>query len=357
MVQPFDTSRMELTGDAVPIAEGLNAGSSWFSASTTGVLAYQTGGTTRTANTQLTSFDRGGKNLGTAGEPGEYNTLALSPDGTQVAFDRTEPRAVGSGRPRGNYDIWVYEFARGTSTRLTSDPTIDGGPVWSPDGSRIVFFSGRDGSQYNLYQKASSGAGSEDALFKSSEAKFTQDWSQDGRFLMYSAQGQGSSAFHLWVLPLEGERKPTPYLKSEFTESQGRFSPDGHFVAYSSNSSGKREIYVQPFPNPQGGKWIVSKGGGGQPRWRRDGKELFYISADSKMMAVEVSTAPVFKAGVPKVLFPAPIFGGGNTNNVTRYDVTADGKKFLINSVLPEASAPALSPITVVLNWTALLKK
>jgi Tol biopolymer transport system component len=159
------------------------------------------------------------------------------------------------------------------------------------------------------------------------------------------------------VLPLDGERKPTQYLKTEFTESQARFSPDGHFVAYSSNLSGRREIYVQPFPNPQGGRWVVSNGGGSQPRWRRDGKELFYISPDSKMMAVDVNTTPVFKAGAPKVLFPAPIFGGGNAINVTRYDVTADGQKFLIISVPAGASAPAITPITVVLNWTAGLKK
>jgi Tol biopolymer transport system component len=172
---------------------------------------------------------------------------------------------------------------------------------------------------------------------------------------MYS-QADGPN-IHLWVLALEGERKPTPYLKTEFTESQGRFSPDGHYVAYSSNASGKREIYVQPFPNPQGGKWKVSMGGGGQPRWRRDGKELFYISADSKMMAVEVSTAPVFKALVRKVLFAAPILDGGNTNNVTRYDVTADGNKFLIDSVPTDTSGRAVTPITVVLNWSAALKK
>jgi Tol biopolymer transport system component len=360
MAQPFDAGLRELTGEAIPIAEGLGTstgaphiGPPQFSASMTGVLAYRHAGALG-LNTQLTWFDRQGKNLGTIGEPGEYSSVALSPDGTRVAVAHTDPQAASARAASGNSEIWVYEVGGGTSTQLTFDHTQTWFPVWSRDSSRIIFSSGRDGA-FNPYQKASSGAGSEDAVFKSSEYKFVQDWSPDERFLMYS-QADGPN-IHLWMLPLEGERKPTPYLKTEVTESQGRFSPDGHYVAYSSNGSGKREIYVQPFPNPQGGKWKVSTGGGGQPRWRRDGKELFYISADSKMMAVEVSTAPVFKAGARKVLFATPILDGGNTNNVTRYDVTADGNKFLIDSVLPETSGRAVTPITVVLNWNAALKK
>jgi Tol biopolymer transport system component len=169
---------------------------------------------------------------------------------------------------------------------------------------------------------------------------------------MYSVADGGK--LQLWVLALEGGPKATPYLKTEVADSQARFSPNGHYVAYSSNASGKREVYVQTFPNPQGGKWKVSLGGGGQPRWRGDGKELFYISADSKMMAVEISTAPVFKADVRKILFAAPI---RDTANTTGYDVTADGNKFLIDSVPTETSVPAVIPITVVLNWDAALKK
>ena len=153
------------------------------------------------------------------------------------------------------------------------------------------------------------------------------------------------------------DRGQKPYLQTEFNESQGRFSPDGKFIAYRSDASGRDEIYVQPFPNASGGKWTISTGGGVAPRWRRDGKELFYISADSKMMAVAVSIDPGFKAGVPKPLFQAPIWGGGQTNNVTRYDVTADGKKFLMISAPPEADAQAAPPIVLVMNWTALLKK
>jgi dipeptidyl aminopeptidase/acylaminoacyl peptidase len=343
MAQAFDARRLELDGEAVPIAEGLpDIGLPMFSVSATGVLAYRTGGAGGLPTTQLTWFDRAGKILGTVGEPGQYNTVALSPDGTRVAVSRNDPRTAGGGfgAQRGNTDIWLHEFSRGTSARLPSDPGMDWMAVWSPDGSRIIFASARDGPM-NLYQKVSSGAGNEEALLKSNEVKLSYDWSQDGRFLLY---GVGLQKYGLWVLPLTGDdHKPTPYLQTESNASQARFSPDSRWIAYMSDESGKKEVYVRPFPAASGGKWMVSKGGGTQPRWRRDGKELFYISADSKLMAVEVATASgTFQAGIPKVLFGAPIWGGGAALNVTRYDVTADGKKFLINSLPMETtSAPA----------------
>lgn len=282
--------------------------------------------------------------------------MALSPDGARVAFSRNDAQAAGkggAGAGGGNTDIWLYEFSRGASTRLTFDPGLDWFAVWSPDGSRIIFSSGRDGNS-NLYQKVSSGAGNEDALLKSDETKYADDWSPDGRFLVYGLGRQAG----LKVLPLTGDdRKPRPYLETE-SASQARFSPDGRYVAYTSDQSGKNEVYVRPFPTASGGKWMVSKGGGNQPHWRRDGKELFYISADSKMMAVEVAGASgAFQSGIPKVLFAAPIFGGGTATNTTRYDVTADGKKFLINSVPAETTPGTSPPITVVLNWQAGLKK
>jgi Tol biopolymer transport system component len=263
MAQPFDAGLRELTGEAVPIAEGFNTasfgGAPAYSASMTGVLAYRHARAFE-GNRQLTWFDREGKNLGTLGEPGEYSSVALSPDGTRVAVSRTDPQAASARATERDSDIWVYELAGGTATQLTFDHAQTWFPVWSRDSRRIIFSSKRDGAD-NLYQKASSGAGSEDPLFKSSEYKYVQDWSPDERFLMYSVSDGGK--LQLWVLALEGGPKATPYLKSEVTESQGRFSPDGHSVAYSSNASGKREVYVQTFPNPQGGKWKVSLGG----RW------------------------------------------------------------------------------------------
>ena len=302
------------------------------------------------------------KALGTAGEPGGYNTVALSPDGSRVAVSRSDTRTTLGWR--GSYDIWVYEFARGIPTRLTSDSASNRIATWSPDGRSVIFSSDRDGSVANLYQKVATGAGNEVLLLKSNDDKSALDCSRDGRFLLFSVgtgPNVGTAPQDLWVLPLTsgkpGDHQPEPYLKTRFNESQGRFSPDSRFIAYTSDVSGRNEIYVQPFPTASGDKVTVSRGGGVGPRWRSDGKELFYISDDSKMMAVEVSTNPVFKAGVPKALFQAPVWGGGISRIPTRYDMTADGKEFLINSLPAEAGAPATSPITVVLNWRELLKK
>jgi Tol biopolymer transport system component len=353
MAQAFNASRQELSGEAVRIAENLSDTSTLrFSVSTTGVLAYRNGGFGFTnPTTSLTWFDRTGKTLGTVGEAGPYNTLALSPDGTRVAFSRIGTQA---GEMSGRYDLWVHEFARNTSTQITFGPALNWMAVWSADGSHIAFASDRDGpvNLFNLYQKDSSGAGKDELLFKSNEGKFPYDWSQDGRFLLYvNTTGLRGN---LWILPLTGDdRKPVRYLQTDTNESHARFSPDGRFVAYTSNTSGVNDVYVQPFPKASIGKWKI--GSGSQPHWRRDGKELFYISNDSKLMAVDVMTTPAFKAGTPKVLFAAPIWSGARF--VTRYDVTADGKKFLINTLTAEPGLTASAPITVVLNWTAGVKK
>jgi Tol biopolymer transport system component/predicted Ser/Thr protein kinase len=349
MAQPFDSRRQELSGEAVPIAENLSDTlAQRFSVSTTGVLTYQTGGTGMT--TRLTWFDRTGKPLGTVGEPGPYNTVALSPDGTRVAYSRVGAQPGYTSLP--NHDLWVHEFARNTSTKLTFEPSVTWMAVWSADGSRIIFASDRDGAS-NLYQKASSGAGKEELVLKSELPTYPYDWSTDGRFLLYVAVGTGLRG-SLWYLPLTGDdRKPVRYLQGDANESHARFSPDGRFVAYTSNVAGVSDVYVQPFPEASRGKWKI--GGGSQPRWRRDGRELFYISGDSKVMAVDVTTTPAFKAGTPKALFAAVIWAGARF--VDRYDVTADGKRFLINTLPAETDPTASAPITVVMNWEAGLKK
>lgn len=344
MTQPFDNRRLELAGEPAPVAERVgmtNQVQGRFGVSASGLLAYRTGAAG--GGNSFIWYDRQGKSLGAAAEPATYGSVALSPDGTRMAVSRNQGN---------NSDIWLVESARAASTRFTFDPARDFAPVWSPDGTRIVFRSERSGVG-DLYQKPASGAGSDEVLLKSPEPKIPDDWSPDGRFLLYSASDPKTQE-DLWVLPLQGDRQPVPYLKTDFDEVQGQFSPDGRFVAYRSNESGRSEIYVQPFPltSGGGGKWMVSRGGGTQPRWRRDGKELFYIVKDQAVMAVDVSTSPAFKAGIPQALFERTVLPADRD---FRWDVSADGKRFLLNTVEAETSTSS-SPITVVLNWQAGLK-
>ncbi len=349
MALPLDPHRLQIAGEPVPVAEQVTS----FSASPTGVLVYWNGTSTvngpSRGNIQgrLTWFDRTGKPLGVIGDEGLLRTLAISPDGKEVAFERADPQNFT------NRNIWLYDFARGVTTRFTFNSGWDANPVWSPDGTHIAFASLR-GSTFDLYQKTSNLAGEDELLFKSDTQKLTSSWSPDGRFLLfYNAVG----TTHVWVLPLASsaaDRKPFP-LEQTFEQAIGRFSPDGRWIAYQSNESGKDEIYVRPFDagssaaggTPITGKWMVSKDGGGTPLWRRDGKELFYISPGGMAMAVDVNTKGVFQAGIPKPLFKV-------TSGLFYWDVSADGKRFL----MPAPSAPnARAPFTVVLNWQAGLKK
>ncbi len=347
MAQPFDTRRLMLTGAAVTVTEQVGNQGSYgsFSASDSGTLAYRSG---IGASSRLTWFDRQGQVLGTASDPLPNWELALSPDAQRVATRRTDAT---------NDDIWLFQFARGARTRFTFDPAQDVAPVWSPDGRQIIFASTRSGAE-DLYRKSASG-GAEEELYKSGDRKFPQDWSRDGRFLLYAAIG---SDLDLWVLPLEGERKPVPFLRTPFRETQGRFSPDGHWIAYASTESGKTEVYVRLFPMSSGGgeQWMVSTAGGSQPHWRRDGKELFYLSPDNMVMSADVSantgkSVPSFQSGAPKALFSVPVSTGSGLIAISsnRWDVTADGQRFLVNASLTDMN-PA--PIAVVLNWAAALK-
>jgi Tol biopolymer transport system component len=354
MAVSFDARRLEIVGEPFPIAEGVAS----FSTAPTGVLVYRTGissaaGPSRgNISGQLTWLDREGKVLGTVGDPGLYRTLAISPDGKRVAFERADPQNFS------NRNIWLYEFARGVTTRFTFDSGWDGNPVWSPEGSRIVFGGERTGI-FDLYQKTSNLAGEDELVFQSGVHKLPSSWSPDGRFLLfYNAVG----STHVWVLPLDGtaaNRKAFALEESNFNQAVGRFSPDGRWIAYQSNESGKDEIYVRPFDaasavgssstagTPITGKWMVSKDGGEVPLWRRDGKELFYLSPTGMAMAVDVNTSGIFQAGIPKPLFRVP-------SGLLYWDVTSDGKRFL----MPVPAAPnAAAPLTVVLNWQAGLKR
>ncbi len=344
MAQPFDAAGMQLTGRAIQLADRVstNLYDGLFSVSDTGMLTYAlTGGSKR----QLAWYDRQGKNLGKVGEPSARDELALSPDGTKVAEGRVDEK--------GTWGVWMLDLARGVNTRLSFEAG-GGNGVWSPDGKEIIYAPG-GGQSADLYRKPANGAGQQELLLHSDANKTPLDWSRDGRYLLFSQRGQ-KTGNDLWVLPLEGEHRPTPYLATPFNEGQAQLSPDGRWVAYTSNESGTREVYVQPFPVPSGGKWPVSSGGGSQARWRRDGKELFYFTPDEMLMAVAVTVnGGVFQPGVPKPLFRAAVLGGtgGGPTIAWRWDVSPDGQRFLMNTALDEEAG---SPITAVLNWQNSLK-
>ena len=340
MAQAFDAQRLELTGDAFPIAEQIQTQGApqvaVFSASENGVLAYQTG--TAAAGARLTWYDRSGKQTGVLGDAANYTDLELSPDAKRASVSM----AVGAAR-----DIWLYDVVRGLKTRFTFDPATELESIWSPDGSRVVFNSNRKG-HHDLYQNASDGSGTEEALLEDNLDKYPVSWSPDGRSILYRSTG-GPTNIDLFVLPLSGDRKPVPFLKTQFNEVFGRFSPDGRWIAYSSNESGRTEIYVAPFPGP-GGKRQISTVGGILPRWRRDGTEIFYLTPDNKLMAAAVNgKGSSFEVGVVKPLFETRATGGRYS-----YDVSADGQRFLINTLPGQATS---SPVTVVLNWTAGLNR
>jgi len=344
MAQSFDANQLMLAGEPFPLAEqvGFNAviGNAAFSVSENGTFTYMTGSI---GGGQPAVYSRDGKRLSSVGPPGEYFNVYLSPDEKRIAAAVSDPQT-------GARDISLLDIASGTPTRFTFSLSEDFLPVWSPDGTRIVFSSDREGPG-NLYQKSASGAGNEELLFKSNERKWPGDWSRDGRFLICTNRSP-TTKDDLWVLPMTGDQKPFLYLQSSVNEDHPRFSPDSHFVAYTSDEHGKWEVYVQTFP-ASGGKWIISANGGAQPRWRRDGKELFFIAPDRKMMAADVKLeGSVFEAGVPKVLFQTNVVSYPNPRNV--YDVSADGQRFIIITPPEETSS---TPITVVANWTAALKR
>jgi len=345
MAQPFDGDRMKLLGDPVRVAAQVGSfiDYGFFSASNNGVLAYRS---SAGQNYQLTWFDRQGKIVGTVAEPGAYNSMALSPNEKFLAVSRTNPESTA------NWDVWLLDLVRYTSTRFTYDQVRATFPVWSADGKSIVFGSMRSG-KVHLYLKSASVPGDEQLWLKSTDADvYATNWSRDGRFLLYTGENQDTRS-DLWLLPLQSDRRPSPLLRTKFNESSGQFSPDGHWIAYTSDESGRDEIYVAEFSSASvegawelGNKSLISKGGGSSPKWRGDGRELFYVAADGSLMSVEVKTKKVFEAGAPKRLFqlPAGFLAG---------DISANGNRFLIG--VPAAPGDT-TPFTVVLNWPTALE-
>ena len=337
MARPFDADALAFTGDAFPVAESVQFDTGFsravFSASENGVLAYQSGVALR--DSQLKWFDRNGSELAAVAQPGNHSIPALSPDGKRAAVTMVDADS-------GNWDLWLYELERGIRTRFTFNTAVDALPVWSPDGSRIVFASNRNGI-FDLFQKTASGAGTVDPLYESEREAFPYGWSPDGRYLMLEENREGTKNDILY-LDMQGEAEPRLYLSTEFDELHGRFSPDGRWVAFMSEESGKKEIYVAAFPEPAG-KWQVSIAGGDEPHWAPDGTELFYLSSNNDLMAAEVSgEGDSFGVGRVQVLFrtDSPNEYGWN------FSVGTDGQRFLVNTLL---ESNTLSPIVVVSDW------
>jgi len=343
--QCFDTARLELNGNPVSVAERIALatmaqGSVGVSASQAGPLVYRTA--SAGGHRQMTWYDRSGKDVGKAGDPVAAIDVSISPDGRSAVLGQFINQ---------NIDVWLLELGRGVLSRFTFDSAVDTWPVWSPDSRRIAYESNRMGS-YDIYEKPTIGPGSDELLVGSDAGrdKNPTDWSRDGHFLLYT-NIDPKTGEDIWAVPLEKDRTPRPLVQTKFDENLGQFSPDGKWIAYESNESGRYEIYVQPFPGP-GGKVQVSKNGGAQVRWRRDGKELFYIAFDNQLMAVPIqfaSTEQTINAGTPIPLFTTRVGGAVSSPNKQQYDVSLDGQRFLMNTIIDEAAAP----ITVILNWQA----
>jgi Tol biopolymer transport system component len=341
LAQPFDEARMVPLGEAVPIVPRVqlipNRPYGAASVSATGVLAYVPEND-RPLH-QLAWFDRAGVRTDVAGELADFSNVELSPDGKSVALSVMD-------QTRRTRDIWVQDLARGVRTRLTFDPGEERTAVWSRDSARVFYNAQRKNVERDLFSKMSNGSSAETSVLADGLSKDPMDVSPDGRFLLYRVSAKTRN--DIWIQPLDGSGKPLPFVASDSNENYARFSPDGRWIAYTGDESGQPQIYVVPFPGP-GGKWQVSAAGGSFPKWRGDGRELFYLAPDGKMMSVAVDgTTAAFRSEAPRALFQAPVasFVG------YQYAVTKDGRRFLVNTAVP---APL--PVTVVSDWTLTLNR
>jgi dipeptidyl aminopeptidase/acylaminoacyl peptidase len=353
LAQPVDAATLERTGEPIKIAEGISynrtIGHAAFSISTTGVLAYQGAGD----DSRLVWYDRRANVTDTGWGTQDYSSVRFSLDGQRAAVDVVD-------RQTGTADIWIYDVLRGMPVRFTDDPIDESDPVWSPDARQIMFRSNRGGpasleigsAAPNIFAKAVGIAGEEELLVANRGPLNPEDWSADGRWIAYVSNTPKTES-DLWLIPPAGERKPRAIAASRFREWGARFAPNAARVAFVSNESGAPEVYVTSVPE-SGDKTRISIGGGGSPRWRGDGRELFYLSADNQsIMTVPIDWSPTFKAGNPSRLFSigADVAARFNTRGAV-YDVTPDGERFLISVPTGE---PESSRITVVQNWVASL--
>jgi Tol biopolymer transport system component len=330
--QPFDVTRLELSGEATAVTDEIAVtptALSAFSISANGVLAFQP---ENDASSRFAWFDRSGRMLEPIGEPGKYRYPTLSPDGRRLLYVN-----LADG------DLWILDMSHQIPSKFTNGSGGTFAPVWSPDGATI-YYRKHKGSGSALYKKSASGSAEEELLI---EGQFNgpQQVSPDGKWLLYFAFPEGQALHDIYVLPTTGERKPEQITKTPYAEVEPQFSPNGKFLAYAAGETGRNEIYVQPFP-ATGERWgPISNTGGGQPLWRPDGKELYFVSDDRKFYAVEIKEGPKFDYGPPQFLFemPANVFFTRNS-----YIPTADGQRFLINMALDLSGAP----IHIVRNWT-----
>ena len=331
-----------LQGESIVLAEELEG---WFSVSDDGLLLYRK--SAPVTGRQLTWFDRAGKSAGEVGSTANYGNVDLSPSGDRAVVD------IVSGN---NRDIWVIDLARSVPQRVTFDPSSDWTASWSPNGDRVVFASsGRNaGNLTQIYEKSSNGAGMEIALTAESPA-VPVHWSPDNEYIIFSrVKSNSAGTYDTWLLPLRGERKERPFLQTPFDKFQARVAPNSRWIAYSTNESGVYQIVVQTFPDPNGGKWQISAEGGVEPKWRRDGRELYYLALDGKLMSVPIETANGFEARRPSTLFQTPLtVNRSQPSRDRRYDVSPDGRFLMITP----AATGASPPITVLVNWPALVEK
>ena len=334
--QPFDDRKARLHGEPRLLAKAvhyhLGPSNAAFSVSEAGILVYETA----TPPSRLVWLDREGREIGQLGQPSVMQGLRISPEGGRVAVDIADRRT-------GTSDIWLFELSRGVSTRLHFDPVDEILPVWSPDGSKLIYRSDRQGAP-DIYEMAIGVPGSEKPLLREPGLQQAEDVSRDGRFLVYLNEMQ-TTVWAIWLLPLQGDRKPLPWLRTRFNLASPRFSPDGRWIAYESDESGVPEIYMA-LTEGGGEKRRISPAGGRRPRWRRDGKELYYIAPGDTLMALPVSPGRTLEVGAPVPLFRGEL-------EIEEYDVAPEGSRFLVSTPVEKVRE---SPIRVILNWDAALK-
>jgi Tol biopolymer transport system component len=331
---PVDAARLQSRGEPIELAKGVAN----FTASSGDSLVYRLN-----AGRRLTWYDRRGTATGTAWSPAPYMEVALSPNADRVAVVRADPPTT-----------WIHDFARESSVKAATTLPVAIKPQWSPAGDRILLLSTRSGQQIEFYT-VPSGGGPEEIMFRTPMVAYPTSWSRDSRWLLVTGVNPRTKE-DLWVAPLTGNvaGKAEPFLVTDNKETDGQFSPDGRAVAYVSDESGASNVYVRSFPSSGGNKWKVSADGGFQPRWRGDGKELFYLSPTGQLMSVEITPGIATAPGRPTPLFQTSVFGGGASVNNFYWDVTADGQRFLINTVIGGAEP---STLNVVLNWQSGLSR